>query len=163
MKRFNPIIRQTTGSKSPVIVHDQAYDTLLLPAAGVISWTALGHIVVEYNATAVPGPFALVSWPRTDLPLFVRDNGKVYYINNDQTPKPIRFATRYSGQTLSQYAIFEIWAAGPSPGSVTLPDIALRISHRTQLCCGETEGTQWLGSLYVKECNTYPLCFPICI
>lgn len=162
MKRFNPVVKNARGSTNPLITHDQAYDTLLLPAAGLITWTALGHIVAEYNVIDIPSAFAFVRWPRTDLPMFVRDAGKVYTLNNDQTPKPIRFAVPYSGQTLSRQAIIEIWAAGPSPGSVTLADITLTISPRTQLCCGETAGTQRVGHLYVKSNIYYPICFPVC-
>ena len=160
MRRYNPLVAQTDKRFNPLLARGQVYDTLELPAAGVLVWTALGHIVAIYRVTTDFGHFALVSWPDTALPLFVRDQNQRYCLN-DADPSIYVYSLPYTGQLLTAAAIFEVWNAGDSP--VTFPAYSIVISPRTQICCGdEAVGAEHATSLYLPACETFPICLPIC-
>jgi len=161
MRRYNPLVARPKPRFNPLSARDQAYTRLLLPAAGELTWTATNHIVAIYRINPPGfGPFALVRWPSTLLPLYVRDAGVRYTLNSNAQAADI-YGVPYAGQVLTANAIFELWAAGEAP--VTLPAYTLTISPRVQLacCCGD-EQTTISAALYYPYCQPYPICLPIC-
>jgi len=161
MRRFVPLVAQTARRFVPAVAHDQAFDTLVLASASVV-WTVSNRIVVEYMTDGALGQFALIAWPATLLPFYVRSGGTRYALNDDFTGAPICWSTPYAGQILDDTSVFEFWGDGAS-GSAALPQISLTISQRTQLCCDETEGYVNTSTQYLPYCQPYPVYFPICI
>lgn len=160
MRRYNPLVARPKPRFNPLRGRDQAYTGLLLPAAGGLTWTATNHIVAIYRINPPGfGPFALVRWPSTLLPLYVRDAGVRYVLN--PLPDADIYGVPYAGQILTAAAIFEFWAAGDGP--VVLPSTTILISPRVQLacCCGDDQ-TTISAALYYPYCAGYPIYLPIC-
>lgn len=159
MRRYKPLLTRAPKRYKPLLARDQAYDTLLLPAAGALTWTAPNHIIVEYRTNDLAA-YAIIETPDTLLPLFVRDNGTRYRLSS-ANPEPDCYSIPYTGQVLGPTAVYEFWSAGDA-ATVDLPDYTLTISPRTQLCCGESSGDTHQALLYLPYCNAFPVCFPIC-
>ena len=70
-------------------VRDQAFATLVLPAPGVLSWSTFNRIVMEWGTTETTEAFALIAWPETTLPLYVRANGTRYKLSGTIVGEPL--------------------------------------------------------------------------
>jgi len=162
MRRFRELQADVRPSYRPVIGHDQAFDTLTFPAPGPLAWTTFNRIICEWGVQTLPEAFALIDWPTLTLPLFIRANSTRYALNTIAVGQPHCYSVPYAGQVLPTNACFELWSGITAPGSITLPAFTMTISYRTQLCCGETTGEAYNGSLYSPYCRPYPIYLPIC-
>ena len=144
-------------------VRDQAFATLVLPAPGVLSWSTFNRIVMEWGTTETTDAFALISWPTTTLPLYVRANGTRYKLSGTIVGEPMCWSVPYAGQVLyPNVTVFEMWSGIEAPGAETVADIELTISYRKQLTCCDSSSDEYQGTLYYQYCNYYPVCLPIC-
>ena len=164
MRRYNP--GQLAAAYQPVRwnparVHDQAFGTLLFPGNGLRRWYTTNRVVTEWQVPADLSPFALITWPSTVLPFYVRDNGTRYALRTSGFENlPLIFSVPYAGQTLTADCVFEFWSTS-SAGSAVVNDFTAQISRRDQLSCGETTGTQYTATVYSPYTQPYPLYYPI--
>lgn len=163
MRRFLPAVPLETARKRYVgaIPHDQGFATLLLPAPGELTWTVADRIIAEFMALDVPGPFAIIRWPSTPIPLFIRANGTRYALNTDFANPPACWSIPYAGQVIDSEAVFEYWSANEIPGGEDIPDITLTISPRKQLNYTETSGVAYEATPYSIYGRPYPVSLPI--
>lgn len=159
MSRFKPLIIRSRPRFNPLRPRGATYSSLVLPAAGELSWTAANRIAAFYCINPPGfGVFSLIRWPSTLLPLFVVQDGRRYALNQGAADV---FAAPYEGQVLDETAVFELWTAGTSP--VDLPAYTLTISPRVQLCCcSDSTPTPESAQLYYPYCHPFPIYLPLC-
>lgn len=162
MKRFVPF-KPVDAQRRFVaaIPHDQGFATLTLPATGALTWTVSDRIVAEFMALDVLLPFAVIRWPETLTPFYVRSKGTRYAFNTDFENPPACWSVPYAGQVLDSNAVFEYWSCGDIPGGETIPDVILTISPRKQLAYTETAGDAYLATPYSIYGRPYPVYLPI--
>lgn len=163
MRRFVPaqVAANTTRRHVGAIPHDQAFATLVLPDTGALVWTIQDRIVAEFMALDITTAFAIIRWPATPLPLFIRANGTRYALNANFDNPPSCWSVPYAGQVLTSEAVFEYWSGGTIPGGVTPGDITLTISPRKQLNYCQTLGDEHIATPYSNYGRLYPVYLPI--
>lgn len=163
MRRFIPAVVASNTARRHVaaIPHDQAFATLLLPNPGALTWTVQDRIVAEFMPLDVPVNFAIIRWPETNLPLYIRANGTRYALNTDFTNGPSCWSVPYAGQVLTTEAVFEYWSCGTIPGGVTPGNVTLTISPRKQLAWSDTAGDSYTATPYSNYGRPYPVYLPI--
>lgn len=112
-------------------------------------------------ALDIEGPFAIIRWPETDVPLFIRANGTRYSLNKDFDNAPQCWSIPYAGQVIDSSAVFEYWSANEVPGEADIPDVTLTISPRKQLLWTETAGDEYVATPYSIYGRPYPVYLPI--
>jgi hypothetical protein len=163
MRRYNPALIAPNYSSAwrLGVAHDQAFCTLTMPTVGTRTWNTLERIVAEWQAPAALDPYALINWPATPLPFFVRDNGVRYALNiTGYAALPSCYWIPYNGNALTSDAVYEMWSTSSS-GSAAIPAFTMTISRRTQLCCDETAGTNYTATPYSPYGQPYPVYYPI--
>lgn len=159
MKRFVQLTGQAF-KRFQTLGNTAEFDSLLLPAAGTLVWTTSNRIVAEYSAP-IGVSFAILAWPVTNLPFYVRANGTRYAFNSDYPGAPVAYSTPYAGQLLTSGAVFEFWGYTEA-GTMDLPDTTLTISLRADGCgCCNDEPTTITGTPYSPYCAPYPLYYPL--
>jgi hypothetical protein len=163
MRRFVPALIAANTARRFVgaVPHDQAFATLVLPAPGELTWTVQDRIVAEFMALDIEGPFAIIRWPVTLTPFFIRANGTRYALNAEFDNPPGCWSVPYAGQVITSEAVFEYWSAGDIPGGEDIPDVTLTISLRKQLNYTETLGDEYIATPYSIYGRPYPVSLPI--
>jgi len=145
MNSFSPTTEIAPQVNSPVTVVKDAYDSFTIPA---ITVTGTIGIVAEYIVAA--GPFAIRALAQTPtVPFTVRCSGTRYFLGGPSQPNAL--ALPYEGQTIPAGAIFEYWATGATPISVSSLNVS--ISTRT--------GQAPAVTLTVPVRKSYPISYPI--
>lgn len=145
MNSFSPTTEIAPQAFSQVTVVKDAYDSFTLPAI-VITGTI--GIVAEFTVAA--GPFAIRPLATTPtVPFTVRCSGTRYFLGGPSQPNALTLP--YEGQTIPAGAIFEYWATGTTPISVSSFDVS--ISTRS----GQTP----VVTLTVPVRKSYPISYPV--